>query len=176
MKRVVLVLVVLAVVGVSPCFAREKVPLYLGLGVFTPTSSETRAEFGKTWPQFTVGRLETEYPDKWVGTWDLTSIRRSSDADAWMLAFTVGVRRGIGAYRTDELEPYAAVRVGPYYGTVDPDKGSSDSKVGLNANASLGVLIQKRYFVEGRYDQFGKIGGFNLNGLSIWAGVKILDL
>ena len=54
--------------------------------------------------------------------------------------------------------------------------GINETHIGLNVNAALGVVIQERYFVEGRYDHFDHFAGFDFDGFSISAGVKLLDL
>jgi hypothetical protein len=37
------------------------------------------------------------------------------------------------------------------------------------------VVIDKRCFVEGRHDCFGRVAGFDLGGLSVSAGVRVFD-
>lgn len=71
MRNVLGVLAVLVVIGATPCPAREKIPVYIGYSFLFPTASSTRDAFGGTWPQLTVGRLETDKPDKWTATFDL---------------------------------------------------------------------------------------------------------
>jgi len=174
---VLLVLVVLVVLGATPCAAREKIPIYVGGSLFFPTASSTRDAFGGTWPQLTVGRLETERPDKWKATFDLALFRRDDAYEARLMPLTVGVQRGIGTNSTKAVQPYVALRAGPYYGRVEAEAlGISETRIGINANAAVGVVIQERYFVEGRYDYFGRVAGFDLGGFSISAGVRVFDL
>jgi hypothetical protein len=177
MRNLLCVLAVLACFGATPCAAREKITLYGGYCYFFPAASATSDALGSAWPQLTVGRLEKKKPDNWAATYDLASFRRNAHYDAMLIPVTVGVQRRLGPQRTDEIQPYLALRAGPYYGQVKPDGGDSDTRIGLNANAAVGVVIRERYLVEARYDHFGgRVGGFRLDGFSILAGVKLLDL
>jgi len=169
--------VVLVVVGATPCAAREKIPVSIGCSFFFPTASSTRGAFGGTWPQLSVGRLETERPNKWKATFDLASFKRDDAYEARLIPLTVGVQRGIGSDSTKAVQPYVALRAGPYYGRVEAEAlGISETRIGINANAAVGVVLQERYFVEGRYDYLGRVAGFDLGGFSISAGVRVFDL
>jgi hypothetical protein len=48
--------------------------------------------------------------------------------------------------------------------------------VGINANATLGVLFNERFQIAARYDVYSKVGGFSFNGLTLSAGIKLFDL
>jgi hypothetical protein len=180
MRRVLGVLVVLVVlvgVGAAPCAAREKIPIYVGGSLFFPTASSTRDAFGGTWPQLSVGWLDTEKPNKWEATFDLSSFKCDDEYEARLIPLTVGVQRGIGSDSTKALQPYVALRAGPYYGRVEAEAlGIGETRIGINANAAVGVVIHERYFVEGRYDYFGRVAGFDVGGFSISAGVRVFDL
>jgi hypothetical protein len=177
MRNIIGVLAALLLAGVTPCAAREKTSIYAGYSYYFPTASSTQDAFGNAWPQLTMGRLETEKPDRWAGTFDLASFRRDDSCQAMLFPLTVGVQRRIGARDTEATQPYLAVRAGPYYGKVEADRlGISETRIGLDANAAVGVVTQERYLLEGRYDHFGRIAGFDLDGFSICAGVKLLDL
>jgi hypothetical protein len=177
MRTIVGLMAVLVIAGTTPCAAREKTSIYVGYSYFFPTASSTGDAFGNAWPQLTAGRLETDRPERWVGTFDVASFRRNDSYRADLFPLTLGVQRGIGAHGTEDVQPYMALRAGPYYGRVKSEAaGIDETRIGLNANAALGVVIRERYFVEGRYDHFGRIAGFSLDGFSITAGVKLLEL
>ena len=179
MRNVLGVLTVLLLAGAGPGAAREKIPIYIGYCYYRPTASSTTDAFGHAWPQPTLGRLETKRSDLWKMTYDLASFRSNDGNEAGLYALTFGLQRGLGslAIRTKPVQPYVAIRTGPYYGKVKSHAlGFSESRIGLNINAAVGVLIDKRYFLEGRYDHFGRVGGFDLDGFSISAGVKVLSL
>ncbi len=174
---VLVVLVVVVSVGATPCAAREKIPIYIGGSLFFPTASSTQDAFGGTWPQLSVGWLDTEKPNKWEFTFDLSSFKCDDEYEARLIPLTIGVQHGIGSDGTKSVQPYVALRAGPYYGSVEAEAlGISETRIGLNANAAVGVVIDKRYFVEGRYDHFGRVAGFDLGGFSVSAGVRVFDL
>jgi len=177
MRKILCAVVVLVFCFAIPCSAKDKFSVYGGYSYFMPTSTTTRDAFGSAWPQLTVGRLEKEKPEKWTATYDLASFRRSGDYDALLIPITVGVQRQIGKPGTNDIQPYVALRAGPYYGKVDNDDlGVSEERIGLNANAAVGIVIQKNYLLEARYDYFnGRMDGFRLDGFSIVAGVKLFD-
>jgi hypothetical protein len=177
MRNILGILAVLIFLSAIPSSARDKISIYAGYTYFTPAASSTRDAFGGAWPQPALGRLETKKPDKWALTYDAASFRHDGDHDALLVPVTIGVQHRIGGSRTDNLQPYVALRAGPYYGKIeDDDRGISESRIGLNANIGVGVVIQQRYLLEARYDHFGgRLDGFRLDGFSILAGVKLLD-
>lgn len=177
MRNIFYVLAVLVFVGATQCEAREKIPIYIGYCYFFPTAASTRDTFGKAWPQITVGKLEKKRADKWATTYDLASFRRGGENKATLVALTMGAEHSIGSLSTETLQPYVALRAGPYYGRLKADElGVNATHIGINANAAFGVVIKERYFLEGRYDLFERMAGFNLSGFSISTGMRILDL
>jgi hypothetical protein len=177
MRNIFWVLAGLVLFGAAPCDAREKLPIYIGYCNFFPTATATRDTFGKAWPQITVGKLEKKRADKWALTYDLASFRRGGDNQATLVALTMGAEHKIGSLSTETLQPYVALRAGPYYARLKADEqGVNATHIGINANAAVGVLIKERFFLEGRYDVFDRVAGFSLNGASITAGMRILDL
>jgi hypothetical protein len=176
MKTTIAVLAGLALATASPCLAREKISIYVGYSYYFPTASSTQDAFGHAWPQLTAGRFERRKPERWGPTYDLASFRRDDSYRADLFPLTAGIQRAIGSHDSRDVQPYVALRAGPYYGRVKAEAaGVSETRIGLNANASLGVVIQERYFVEGRYDHFGHLAGYNLDGFSLCAGVRVLD-
>lgn len=70
-----------------------------------------------------------------------------------------------------------ALHAGPCCGRVEAEAlGIGETRTGINANAAVGMVIDKRYFVEGRHDYFGRVAGFDLGGFSVSAGVRAFDL
>ncbi len=95
-------------------------------------------------------------------------------SDALLIPMTVGVLRGLS--RNPDRQPYAAVRVGPYYGKVDDNlEGPDESKIGGCAEVALGLVIDRKYVLEARYNWFTKLAGNNFNGLTLTAGVKVAE-
>jgi hypothetical protein len=177
MKNILCILALLVFFSAIPCSARDKISIYAGYTYFTPAASSTRDAFGGAWPKPTLGRLETKKTNKWTLTYDAASFQHEGDYDALLVPVTIGVQHRLGGSNTDAVQPYVALRAGPYYGKVeDDDADISQSYVNLNANVGVGVVIQKRYLIEARYDHFGgRPEGFRLDGFSILAGVKLFD-
>jgi hypothetical protein len=151
--------------------------LYLAVsyGVFSPTSSTTRSRFGSTWQQLGLGWFEAVRPRKWSPVVDITWFAHSSEGSAFLAPLTVGVERGFS--QSGSLRPYAAVRVGAFYGNAHAAEfGASGSTIGFNANASLGVIFEQRYFVEARYDYFTRFASSDFSGLSIFGGVRVASI
>jgi hypothetical protein len=177
MRNILGILAALIFLSAIPCSARDKISIYAGYTYFTPAAASTRDAFGGAWPKPTLGRLETKKPDKWTLTYDAASFQHEGDYTALLVPVTVGVQRRLSRSATDNLQPYVALRAGPYYGKIEDDDGDvSQSYINLNANIGVGVVIQKRYLIEARYDHFGgRPEGFRLDGFSILAGVKLFD-
>jgi hypothetical protein len=177
MRNILGMLAVLICFSAIPGAARDKISIYAGYTYFTPAASATRDAFGGAWPKPTLGRLETKKPGKRTLTYDITSFQHDGDYDALLVPVTVGVQRRIGSSGGDKVQPYLALRTGPYYGKIeDDDRGISESYVGLNVNAGVGVVIRKRYLLEARYDYFGgRPEGFRLDGFSLMGGVKLFE-
>ncbi len=155
---------------------REKQRIHISVNyyAFLPTDSETRSNFGKVWNSFGIGRFRPERPNKWVFDWDATFWAKDGASDALLIPVTVGVQRGLS--RDPDQQSYLAVRVGPYYGKVDDNlMGPDDSKIGGCANVALGLVINRKYVLEARYDWFTKLAGNDLNGLTLTAGVEVFE-
>ena len=153
---------------------KQRICISLNYHAFLPTDGETRSNFGKVWSSFGIGRFRPERPKRWVLDWDATFWARDGASDALLIPVTVGVQRGLG--QDPDRQSYLAVRVGPYYGKVDDNlKGADVSRIGGCANVALGLVINRKYVLEARYDWFTKLAGNNLNGLTLTAGVKVFE-
>lgn len=152
---------------------KSEIALSIGYGAFLPTNSDTKDTFGSTWGRFSIDIFRPNPPEKWTPLIDLGLLSRdNNDSSVRLFALNGGVIRGFGG--TESLQPYVILRAGPYYGSVDVDSlGVDENKIGLNANAAIGLMFNKRYYVEARYDYFSKIGGFNFDGLTLSGGIKV---
>jgi hypothetical protein len=154
----------------------EEISLALNYGAFYPTSSATQDSYDNRWTRFSITTFEPTKPTKQrfiveVGSYDLNG----NTSEIRMIPLTAGYEKGIGDH--PNAQPYVALRAGPYFGRAKNTlAGTSDSTVGLNANASMGVVFRKRFYAEVRYDAFSPFAGSNFSGVSLAAGMKILNL
>ncbi len=174
MKRAVTVLVLLFVMCTAS-WAEQKVSVAFSYGSFMPTSSKTRDEFGSSFSRIGLTTFDTSKPAEWrfigeIGFYDL-----NGPQDLRMIPVTVGAEKRIG--NNQSLMPYIAIKGGPYFGTVENNlTGDTGHHVGLNLNASLGIVLKQRFFAEARYDYFSPLAGATLDGFSLTVGVKLFDL
>jgi hypothetical protein len=179
MRIVVWVLVAVAVLlGAIPCAAKDnKLTIYGGYCYFSPLSSETREVTDKSWPQIAAGRFENKKPAEWKLTYDAASFRHNGDVETMLIPVTIGIQKRIGGPRHDGILPYVALRTGAYYGKIkDEDRDISESRIGLNANAAIGMVYREDFLLEARYDFFGgKLHGLRMDGVSLLVGFKLLQ-
>ncbi len=184
MKHVIVALVFLMVIC-GTAFAEEMetikierptVSVALTAGVFMPLSSDTKDTFGSSFTRIALTSFDMQKSADWKFIMEAGSYSFSdSDTKLRMIPITAGFERAIGDQERATL-PYVAVKAGPYFGRISDSLLGSDNHVGLNVNASLGVVIKNRFYVEGRYDYFSSMEGFNLDGLSISAGIKLFKM
>ncbi|MDO8587507.1 MAG: outer membrane beta-barrel protein [Armatimonadota bacterium] len=152
-----------------------KTPVGVAYQVFLPSNSTTKDVFGDSWNGFGLQVITPQEEDRWTPMVTLGMFQSSGDGDATLYALNVGLERGLSG--SDKARPYVILKAGPYYGTVDvPSQGIDENKVGLNANATVGILFNERFYLEARYDYFSKLAGFNFNGFTLAVGVKLFDL
>lgn len=155
---------------------RKKETIHVGVGYFAfmPTNGDTRRNFGKVWSGVGIGVFRPEAPSRLGFSWSLSVLAKNGKSDGLLVPMTVGVQRGFG--QNPDRKPYVAARIGPYYGKVDDNlKGADDSKIGGCANVAVGVIINRQFALEARYDWFTRLAGNNFNGLTLTAAVKIFQ-
>jgi hypothetical protein len=152
------------------------------LGVFFPTSGKLREALGNSWISFGAGTLRTSQTSerrRLALDWETVS-QSKSGSKVFMGAVsygyviplgdageTFGIQRG-----QSNFQPYAALRAGASYidFAVNTNGGrESGKRLGLNANAELGVLVGDRLRVAARYDIFPSHNGLNFSGLTLSA-------
>lgn len=159
----------------------DKVAVALAVGAFRPSDSEVRDRFGGTLTRFSLLTFEPEKPAETRFTWEAGAYSASRTSYQGgrnrVRLYTVGFgfQRGFG--ERANVRPYVVAHIGPYYGEVRvPLENIDESKLGLNLNACAGIIFNRRFYVEARYDYFSKIAGFDFSGFSIGAGVKLVDV
>lgn len=160
---------------------KHKVSVALAYGVFKPSNADVRDRFGDTLTRFSLLTFEPRKPAETRFTWEAGAYRASrasfSGGHNKVRLYTVGLgfQRGFG--ERESVRPYVLAHIGPYYGQVRvPLEGIDESKFGLNINACLGVIFDRRFYIEARYDYFSKIAGFSFDGFSISGGIRLFDV
>jgi hypothetical protein len=175
-KRISIVGLALGLAPLALGDERAVIPVGVDFGVFFPTDTSVRSTFGSAWWRIGLSPLSFQKPEKWTGTFDIGYLRRSNATDSvTLIPITFGVTRAFGPKA--DARPYVAFRVGPYWGDVNsPSFGVDKSKFGFDANASIGVTFQQRFYIEGRYDYFSDFDGIKFSGFFINAGVRLFDI
>lgn len=159
----------------EPAKKTAKTSVALSVGTFFPSSAATRDRFSSHWTRVTLTSFEPEKPEKWRFTSEISSYSFNGPTRLRLYSLSAGVIRGLG--HEGSAQPYLTFRAGPSWGNIKEDAiGLDESKWGLNGNVALGVVFNKRLYVEARYDVFSQIAGVNMNGFSITAGVKLFDI
>ena len=163
------------VVGSASAQREDPVSIAASLGVYMPTSSDTRDRFDDAWVRFGLRAFEPAKPEKWRFGFDAGILDTDGPTEALLIPITAGFERGFG--QDTDRRPYVAIRAGTYYGSVEePARDIDETKWGLNVNASAGIVFKQRFFVEMRYDVFSDIAGISFDGLSAIVGIRLFDL
>ena len=155
---------------------KKGTPVALTIGVFFPSSSEVKDQFEDSWTVISLKAFDADKPTAWRFTMELGAHRLNGrTAEARLYPLTFGAQRALKEGK--RLQPYVVLRAGPYLGTYeDPTAGIDDRHVGLNANAALGLTINRNLYAELRYDYFTDIADQDFSGLSALIGVRLFDL
>lgn len=175
MMKSALCLLFALLISCGAASAEDKISIALSAGAFFPVSSTTRDKYDDCWMRVSFKTFESEKPKEWRFIAEGGAFKLDGPSSARLYPLTFGVEKGLTESRN--LQPYVTLRAGPYYGSVTEDAiGLDESHVGLNANASLGVTIKRKFYVEVRYDYFSKFAGTNFDGVSLSAGMRLFDI
>lgn len=156
----------------------RKPPLVLGLAVgsYTPIDSDVKDTFGGTKLRVGLRPLLTEAPERVRFMYDVSFYSLEKDDDqAILIPLTIGVIQGFG--QGTKLQSYAGVNAGIFYGRVDaPSIGTWDSGWRWTANATVGLIYNKRLSLEARYEVMPRFAGFKFDSFSLMVGYKILQM
>ena len=76
-------------------------------------------------------------------------MRFNGPTDVQLYEISAGVEKGLKP--SANVQPYIALRAGPYYGKMSEDAtGDEDKNVGLNINASYGFIYRQKIYAEFR--------------------------
>jgi hypothetical protein len=157
-----------------PHLASAQSNSYFGpqVGFFFPASKELRDALGDSWFSFGASRLRTFELRQRKLSWDWNAIGQSRDGNTvFILTLSAGYVASL-AQLGASTEPYVALRGGVSYMdfAVDTTSGrEADKALGLNANAAFGLIFNKRFNIEARYDVWDSKNGLVFNGLTLSA-------
>ncbi len=162
-----------------PAVSQADEDLYFGpqVGLYFPASSELRDALGDTWFSFGASFIrDTHMPDRrWAHDWQVLS-RRDKGNKLFIFTGSFGYVASLGDPE-DNFEPYAALRAGLSYMDYSIDLAGdykSSKRLGFNANAALGVNLNRRVNIELRYDLFSQQDELTFDGLSLAVKVGLV--
>jgi len=160
----------------STAFAQDSLAIGGNVGLYVPTSSETRDAFGASWFSWGFGPVPLGASNGKRFSSDVGFLSRRSNGNRLLIIRpTFGFSQTFGDASRSSV-PYAAIRVGPAYADYAISKGNSrtsDRKVGFCANAELGFIFNQVFTLSGRYDVMSEFSGFNFNGWTLEARFQI---
>ncbi|MCE5315323.1 MAG: hypothetical protein ABFD49_10095 [Armatimonadota bacterium] len=169
-------LVLVAVVAGPASAEKSKISFALGYGTFMPTDSVTKDQFDDNWTRISFTTFEPEKPASWRFIFEGGAYNLDSATDVSLYPITFGFERGFGE-SSNSVRPYVVLRAGPYYGQIENAAlGLDEDHVGLNSNLSLGLVFNRKYYLEARYDYFSELADYDFSGFSINAGMKLFSL
>jgi len=155
------------------------------VGIFYPTSAKLRDALGSSWVSLGAGATSLNQRQGRKMGWDWETVSQSKDGSkVFMGSVSYGLVMPLSGLpdvglsrRISGMQPYWALRAGGSY--IDyavnvPGGRSSGKRMGLNANAELGVLIGDRLKVSARYDYFPEHDGLNFSGITLSARYGLL--
>ncbi len=156
--------------------AKKKYRLRIGpeIGVFLPTSSKARSEFGSSWVSIGLGIGSIgQVPKKGQTSLDLQILYQTrGDNHAFLAPIGIGYRTALS--QSGSVTTYAGV-TGDIY-LADLRSGAynvhSGLRTGFGGSVLLGVNSGDSAFFEARYLGVSKIKGFDLSGLNLTAGYR----
>ncbi|MEN6370558.1 MAG: hypothetical protein ABFD64_00960 [Armatimonadota bacterium] len=153
----------------------NKISIALSAGAFFPLNSSTKDEYNNCWTRVSLKTFEAEKPREWRFIAEGGAFNLSGESNVKLYPLTFGVEKGLTESRN--IQPYLTFRAGPYYGKVTEDAtGLDEDHIGLNANASFGATVKKKFYVEVRYDYFSRFAGTDFDGISLSAGMRLFDI
>lgn len=175
MKKLTLFVLAACVFTASSGLAQEsKLGLGIGGGAYFPTDPKTRRLLGNTWLNFSIAPTKFKTVNGRTFDSDLQFVTRDKNGNRLTMVFlTYGLRTALGSVNSNSpTKPYFAVRGGPVYldYRITDTTTVRAKRLGITANAELGVDLNDtvraslRYDVLSKYDQI-KFDGFSVNVL-----------
>ncbi len=144
------------------------------VGVYLPTSSKARDQFGSSWLTIglgigSIGRVRKEGQT----SFDLQVLYQSRSGNHAFLA-PVGVGYRVALSQSGGATTYAGATADVYFADIrsgDYDVHSG-VRTGFGGSPLIGVTFGDSGFLEARYLIVSKIRGFDLSGLNLTAGYR----
>ena len=156
----------------APVAATADEDSYFGpqVGLFYPTNQTLRNALGDSWFSFGASRIRVmELQErKWAHDWQAIT-RRNNGSSIFILTGSAGYIMPFMSSGSD-TQPYFAIRGGLAY--IDyaintPGGRRSAKRIGVNANAAVGINLNRRFNLEARYDVFNGYDSLTFNGLTL---------
>ncbi|MCH8980032.1 MAG: hypothetical protein IH945_12440 [Armatimonadetes bacterium] len=156
----------------APVAATADEDSYFGpqVGLFYPTNQTLRNALGDSWFSFGASRVRIFElrESKWANDWQAISKRRMGSS-IFILTGSSGYVIPFGTPGSG-TQPYLAIRGGLAY--IDyaintPGGRRSAKRIGVNANAAVGINLNRRFNLEARYDVFNGYDSLTFNGLTL---------
>ncbi len=159
--------------GVQNEDKKKEKPLWgINLGAYFPVDGDISDLFGSALPRFGFSPVDRKFEKKFDIVTDVNILfANSDDARLFILPVTVGAVIGIGGEKT---KGFVAINAGPAYydyvlfrfNGIGFDRFDA-RKIGWNVNLEVGVLLNNRFSITGRYDWFNKSDDFDFSGYSV---------
>ncbi len=151
---------------------KKEKPLWgMNLGAYFPVDGDISDLFGSALPRFGFSPVDRKFEKKFDIVTDVNILfADSDDARLFIFPVTVGAVLGIGDQTT---KGFVAVNAGPalYDYVLFRSNGKGFDrfdarKIGWNVNLEVGILLNNRFSITGRYDWFNKSDDFDFSGYS----------
>lgn len=144
------------------------------IGLYLPTSSKARSEFGSSWLSIGLGLGDIgRISPKGQTTFDLQILYQSRNGNHAFLA-PVGVAYRTGISQSGVNTTYVGAAADVYF--ADLRSGTYNVHSGIRTSGGVSVLIGENFgdsgFLEARYLFVPKIQGFDLSGANLTAGYR----
>jgi hypothetical protein len=145
-------------------------------GAYFPTSAKTRARFGQSWQQFSLGLGTISRPsDGGAVTLDFTVLTNSKGRDrATILPLGLQYRRSLDVFG-GRVRPYVGASAGLMLAQLRSREEGLTSRMrgGYGGGAALGLTFGDRGYLEAGYRAATRIRGFDVSGASVSLGFRL---
>lgn len=184
-----LIAVAALAIVVSSAYAQQtsQQGIGVGVGIFTPSSSEVRHDLGAQFLSFGLTGTSSGLPSQGAITPEYTLIFANGNGNKlFILPLTVGYQYNFGISRNTyssgiQFRPYLRPFVGvAYYDYSITDfatgEHSSTKQLGDTYGIEGGLLISSRIRLAATYNYFSQTSGFSFNGLTLSATYSLFNL
>jgi len=172
MRKLTLFALATCVFTASSGLAQEsKLGLGIGGGAYFPTDPKTKRLLGNTWLNFSIAPTKFKKVNGREFDSDLQFVTRDKNGNRLTMVFlTYGLRTTLGSADSNSpTKPYFAVRGGPVYldYRITDTKTYRAKRLGVSANAELGVDFSDTVRATLRYDVLSKYDTIKFDGFSV---------